>query len=308
MKKSAAPSFFDVYAMAWQDCRKVWPLFLVHFLFLVLQYAALFLCLALLFGPFLARNIGGLLQGLKDPKTHDWSAVTGDWLNMVSDPTWWVILLVVIFLYTTWWCLLGALEDGGVYGTFWDQAREGRPFSFGRFFEWGFKMMLPMLWLQFYLGLLYLLVLVFWAILGLMVVGFLALLGFPLGLSIGLGILIGAPCLLFWVLFTLGFGVFIYLTKAFLTLGLSAREAVRTAFSKFKADSWRVGTGLAVALVLYIAATMAIRFVLMVLGMIPLLGILFQILDMFVAMALALFIVVYLSGLSVTYLKDEEAA
>lgn len=308
MKKSEAPSFFEVHILAWRDCLKAWPLFLVHFLFIVLQYAALFLCLALLFGPFLARNIGGLLEGLKDPKTHDWSALTGDWLAMVSDPTWWVILLVVILLYATWWCLLGALEDGGVFGTFWDQAREGHSFSFGRFFQWGLRMMLPMLWLQFYLGLLFLAVLVFWGILGLMVVGFLALLGFPLGLSIALGVLIGAPGLLFWILFSLGFGVFTYLCKAYLALGLSAREAVRTAFSKFKADSWRVGTGLVVALVLYIGVTMAIRMVLMVLGLIPLLGILFQLLDMFIAMALALFIVIYLSGLSVAYLKDEEAA
>jgi len=55
-----------------------------------------------------------------------------------------------------------------------------------------------------------------------------------------------------------------------------------------------------------LALTTAIRMVFMFLGMIPILGILFQIADMLIAMVLALFIMVFLSGLSVTYLQDEE--
>jgi hypothetical protein len=308
LEKNAAPSFFEVYGLAGRQCLKVWPLFLMKFLFMILQYVTFFLCLALLFGPFIARNMGHLMEGLKDPKNYDWSSVAGDWVGMLSDGSWWFILVAVILLYATWWGLLAALEDGGVYGTFWDLAQEGRLFSFGRFFERGFKLLLPMLWLQLYLGLWVLLVVGIWGLIAMIAVGFLALFGFPFGLGIALGILLGGPCLLFWILFGLGFGVFSYLCKAYVSQGMTAGESVRTSFKKFRAQGWRVGLGMLVALILYIAITISIRMVFMILGMIPILGILFQILDMFIAMTLALFIMIFLSGLSVTYLQDEETA
>ncbi|HVZ81704.1 MAG TPA: hypothetical protein VHE12_13020 [bacterium] len=308
MERSAPPSFFATYALAGRQALKVWPLFLVEFLFMVLKYGAFLLSLAVLFGPFLARNMGRLLEGLKDPKGYDWSEVVGDWLGMVSDVSWWVILGVVVLLATTWWCLLAALEDGGIYGTFWDLAREGNLFSFGRFLERAFQLLLPMIWLQIYLGLFVLLALAFWVVLGLLAAGFLGLLGFPFGLGLALGVLLGALFLLFWVLFGIGFGAFSYLAKAYVALGVGAGDSIRRAYAKFKADSWRVGLGMTVALVLYIAVTTAIRTFFVFLGMIPLLGILFKMVDMLIALVLALLVLVLFPGLSVTYLQDEAEA
>lgn len=86
---------------------------------------------------------------------------------------------------------------------------------------------------------------------------------------------------------------------------MKAWEAIRKAYSKFKADRWRVGLGLLVAFLTYLGVSLVVRMVLGILGAIPILGILFGLLDAIVGIALTILMIIYLSGLSVAYLQEE---
>ncbi len=309
MKNTKVSSpLFDIYPWVWKSCLNLWPLFWVQFLFLILQYVTLFLCLALIFGPFAERNMDKIAEGLSHPQDYDWIPVLSDWVSTASDPTWIAITVGLVVLYLTWWCLLSALSDGGVFRTFWDYFQKGQPFTWGLFFREAFQWMIPMLWLQLYLSFWALGAFLIWGMMALIVVGLLALAAFKTLWVILAALFLGLPSILFWLVFSLGFAVFSFLSKAFLTKGLQAKQAVREAFQKFKEDRWRVGLGLLVAFLTYIGVSIALRVVLKVLSLVPVLGPGFSLLDMLSGIALTLLMMVYLSGLSVAYLQDEAGA
>ena len=309
MKKADVTSpLFDVYSWVGNSCLALWPLFFVKFLFLILQYATLFICLGLLFGPFITRNGPRIAEGLEHPKDFDWTPMLSDWVATLTDPGWIGICIAVVLLYITWWCLLSGLEDGGVFGTFQGYFRDGTRFTWRAFFENAFRFVFPMVWLQFYLSLWFLGAAFAWALVALVAVGLLALTGFNLAVGIATAVVLGVPFVIFWILFCLGFVVFAYLCKAFLIQGESPVKAMVKAYSKFKADGWRVGIGLSVAFITYIAVCLGLKMVFGLLSLVPLVGLLFSLLDMLTGCALAIFIMVYLSGLSVAYLQDEAGA
>lgn len=296
---------FDIYPWVWKCCLSLWPLFLVQFLFLILQYATLFLCLALLFGPFFAHNMDQITAGFSHPQDYDWTPLVSSWVATITDPTWIAIAIGLFLLYTTWWCILSALSDGGVYRTFWNYFENGQGFDWGTFFKAAFHWMVPMLWLQFFLSLWFLGIFLVWLMLAGIAVGILALTGFNVWLGIILAVVLGLPSLLLWVVFGMGFTVFTFLSKAYLTKGMKAWEAIREAFVKFRANNWRVGLGLWVAFLIYLGVSVFLRVALQVLSMLPILGVLFSLLDMAVGIGLVILMVIYFSGLSVAYLQDE---
>src|SRR3974390_2555745 len=100
MKKIDPSSpIFDLYSWVWKSCQTLWPLYVVQFLFLILQYVTLFLCLALLFRPFIAHNMDLFTAGMNDPKNYDWTPVISNWTATVCDPTWIAIAVGLILLY-----------------------------------------------------------------------------------------------------------------------------------------------------------------------------------------------------------------
>ncbi|HJT24193.1 MAG TPA: hypothetical protein VJ873_06425 [bacterium] len=306
MKKiSPSSPMFDIYSWVWKSCRSLWPLFMVQFLFLILQYVTLFICLGVLFGPFLAHNMDQFTEGMKDPQNYDWTSVASSLAATFTDPTWIAIAIGMILLYTTWWCILSALSDGGVYRTFWDYFEDGKAFDWGVFFKAAFHWMVPMLWLQFFLSLWFLGVLLIWMLVAGVAFGIVALTGFNVWVGVILGVVIGIPSFLFWIVFAMAFTVFTFLSKAYLVKGMKAQEAIRTAFAKARADHWRVGLGLFVAFLIYVGVSFFLRMGLQVLTLLPIIGFLFSMVDMVVGIGLIILMVIYMSGLSVAYLQDE---
>jgi len=306
MKKiNPSSPMFDLYSWVWKSCQALWPLYILQFLFLMLQYATLFLCLALLFGPFIAHNMDQITAGMNDPKNYDWTPVASSWIATVCDPVWIAIAVGMILLYVTWWCILSAMSDGGVYRTFWDYYEKGEAFDWGAFFKAAFHWMVPMLWLQFYLSLWALGAVMVWLVIIGVAVGILALTNFNVWLGVVFGVVLGIPSFLFWVAFGMGFTVFTFLTKAFLTKGLTAREAIHEAYAKIRTDHWRVGLGLLVAFLIYVGVSVFVRMGLQILTLIPFIGALFSLVDMVVGIGLVILMVVYMSGLSVAYLQEE---
>lgn len=306
MKKiNPASPMFDIYSWVWKSCQNLWPLYLVQLLFLILQYATLFICLAVLFGPFFAHNLDQLEAGFKDPRNYDWSPVASSFLDSFTNPGWIAIAVGLVLLYLTWWSLLSAMADGGVYRTFWNYFEKGEAFDWGVFFKAAFHWMVPMLWLQFYLSLWFFGAVLVWLVIIGVGIGILALANFNVWLGIVLGVVLGIPSFLFWFVFGMGFTVFTFLAKAFLTKGLPPQEAVRVAFAKARVDHWRVGLGLLVAFLIYMGVSVFLRMGLQILTMIPILGALFSLVDMVVGIGLVILMAVYMAGLSVAYLQDE---
>jgi hypothetical protein len=226
-------------------------------------------------------------------------------LSILSNPGWITLVCILVLVYTLWWCILAAFSDGGVYRTFWVYYGEGKPFNWGSFYQEGLRYTVPMLWLQFYLSLLPLGAFLVWVLVAGVAFGLLALADFSTLWLILASVLLGLPFILFWIVFTLGFILLCFLSKAYLSQGMKATEAIRRAYSKLKADHWKVGLGLLVAFLTYIGVSMVAKTVLGILGQIPFLGILFSLLDAFLGIALTVVMVIYLSGLSVAYLQEE---
>jgi hypothetical protein len=144
-----------------------------------------------------------------------------------------------------------------------------------------------------------------WTIIACITMGLLALTGFNWIWVALAGVLLGMPSILLGAVFGLGFAVFSFLSKAYLTNGVAPREAIRAAYRKFKADRWRVAFGLLVAFLAYMAASALLRAVLGILSLIPILGLLFSLLDSLGGIALTILMIIFLSGLSVAYLQNE---
>lgn len=305
MEKDPQPSLFETYGRCGKACSKVWPLLLLKFVFFIFQYATLVLCLVFLFGSFVGRNFARVIEGLKHFQDFDWSGILEDWVHTISDPTWILIALGLSLLYSLWWLFLWAIENGGVYGTFFDLLNDGTLFSFGRFFQWGFEKFFPMVGLQFWLFLIVMVPLLFWSVVGLVVFGLMALTGFQPAVVVLLGVLAGGVFLLFWVAFSFSFSGFVSLSKAYVIQGTGAWDSIRAANGKFRKEGWRAGVGFAVALALYTAGSTAIRMIFMIFGFLPILGILFKILDLLVVMALALSMLLFLCGLGMVYVQEE---
>lgn len=305
MEKDRHPSLFETYGQCGKACSRVWPLFLLKCIFFVFQYATLFFCLVFLLGPFVSRNLDRFVEGLKHFQQYDWSGILEDWVQMITNPTWILIALGLFLLYSLWWLFLWAIENGGVYGTFFDLLSDGKLFSLGRFFQWGFEKFFPMIWLQFWLFLIVMVPFLFWSVVGLLVLGLMALTGFqPVVVGL-LGVLAGSLFLLFWIAFSFCFGGVVSLSKAYVIRGTGSWDSIKAAYGKFRKEGWRAGVGFVVALAIYTAGSTAIRMIFMVLGFLPILGILFKVLDLFVVMALALSLLLFLSGLGVIYVQEE---
>lgn len=305
-KEKAFPPLYDIYSDTARTCQALWPLFLVKLGFTFLQYVSLLFCVILLFGAFIGKNGGLILEGLRNPEAFDWNGIASDWVNLLTDPGWVAGALVVLFLYLTWWFLLAAICDGGVFRAFWNKAESDKGFSLEAFFKDGLRFLGPMIWLQCLLGLIgFGITLVAGLAVGL-VVGLLAVVDYNVIAVVFSGLFLGLPFLLIIIAFALGFGVFGFLCKAYVAREVTAGDAVTAAYRKFIKNRWRVGIGLTVAFLTYMAAAVGWKVVTGVLGLIPILGALFSLAGFLGSMAMALFIALYLPALSVAYLSEKE--
>lgn len=304
-KPPPSSPLFDIYQWVWKTCLTLKPFFLIQFLVVLLQYAGLFLCMGLILSPFALHGLDRIREGISHFQDYDWTPLLNDWMSILSNPGWITLVCILVLVYTLWWCVLAAFSDGGVNRTFWAYYGEGKPFNWGSFYQEGLRYTVPMLWLQFYLSLWALGAFLAWFFLSCVVIGLLSMANFNTMLVVVVSILFGLPSLLFWIVFTLGFILLSFLSKAYLTQGMNATEAIRRAYSKLKADHRRVGLGLLVAFLTYIGVSMVAKTVLGILCQIPFLGILFSFLDAFLGIALTVVMVIYLSGLSVAYLQEE---
>lgn len=305
-QEPSAPPLVDIYTKVWTACLALWPLFWVQFLFALLQYAALFFCLALLFGPFIQKEWGRLSEIFHPGSVPDFRPLAPDAAAYFLNGNWIGIFLGAVLLYALWWIILAALSDGGVFGAWRRYFREQELFSIKAFFNDGFRFLAQMIWLQIILfflacGLGLGLAMVFLVLI--VVLAFLhpGALGIVLlCLFLGLPSLLGLAALgLFWAAFR-------FICKSNIARGMGAWAAILEAFRNIREDRWRMGTGIGVALLTYLAVSMLARVVFGGLSLVPYLGLLFKLVDVLLGFFLALLLVVYLPSLSMAFLTEKE--
>jgi hypothetical protein len=139
------------------------------------------------------------------------------------------------------------------------------------------------------------------------VVGALALIHFNTIAVILCSVLICVPLFFLFVVAMVLFSVYALVARAQVSQGSTARESLREAYDLCRKNRWRIMKGTVLILVLYVIAFMAVRMVLGLFSMIPLIGILFTLLDFFVAMVVGIVVGVYIPGLTVTFIDESEA-
>lgn len=307
----------DPFSDAGKACAKLWPLLPLQLVLVILQYATLALCVALLFGPFLAGHIGSIVQGLSHPDEYDWGPLATDVMATFGDPTWIAIFLGTTVLYCLWWSLLAAYSDGGINATFWARARAGSPFSLGTFFRTGAETLMPMLFFQTIYVLLASFFLVPWGLglcFGMLIVaGFFqvsALLGLGALLVFGLAVLVSLGL---WI----AFGAYGFLWKAHILQRRGQKDAPESSFrlalegmgssgKRFRDDRFRVGIGLTVASLTYVVVSILTRVFFAILAHLPFVGSFFEVVDLVVAVGLVVLFITYMPALAVAYLHEGE--
>jgi hypothetical protein len=303
-KEKIFPPLYDIYSDVAKTCLALWPLFLVKLGFTILQYVSLVFCVILLFGAFLGKHGARILEGYDQPDSFDWSDIASDWVTLLTDPGWIAAAVGIVLLYLTWWFLLAAVCDGGVFRAFWNRAESGAELSLENFFKDGLRFLVPMIWLQCWLGLIGFGVLAALGLVAGLVTGLLALIDFNIVAVVLCSLFLGLPLLLLCVAFAFAFGAFGFICKAYLTRGMAAGDSVKAAYRKFIENRFRVGIGMVVAFLTYVAAAVGWDVATGVLALIPFIGFLFSLAGFLGGMALALFIALYLPALAVAYLAE----
>lgn len=307
----------DCFSSAWEGCFALWPVFLIQLAFLVLQYAALFFLIFLLAGPFLEKCGPEIEEGLQMPNAYDWSGVESLAASYFLNLDWILLALGAGTLYMLWWSLLSAFSNGGIYRAFWENRADGTPFSWPEFFKNGASFLFRFLYLQTLLMIVTLILfmgLVLFTSLGGFLVGFV----FTRSILMGIFLIVAAiPVGLTLLCLMMAFWAYVFLWMADLTRaqehergpGVSLRAAWNSMWEagrRFRENRWRIGIGLTVACLVYVVASFLTRFVLGHLGHLPVIGILFDLLDLVTALAFVVLFLTYMPALSVTYLLEKE--
>lgn len=319
-KEKIYPSLSDSFAVAWKSSRFLWPLFLVQLVFLILKYSVLWVLILLLVGPFVEKNWPQISEGIKNPQGYDWDSVENAFVNYFTDTNWILIALGAALLYTLWWSFLSAFADGGIYRAFWRNLEKNESFSFKEFFKNGMSHLFQMLFYQtllFALSLLFSIGFIILILLGATLAGLLY--SHSAALSVLLLLAIGIPTGIASLLFMFAFGAYIFLWKAEITreknAGTGMMEAFKVAWvslwesaKNFRGNRWRIGIGLILVFLIYLAISFVLSFFFGIFGSLPFIGLFFNLLDMLVSPALVVLFMTYMPALSVTYLWDEAKA
>ncbi len=299
--RKSYPTLSETYRHAWESCRALWPLFVIRFVFLILNFGAFVFCLFLGFWPIVAE----IWNGFKDSGVESFESFikSSDFTQYFTDMSWLLVAFGLFALYIIWWIFLSALFDGALYNRISEYQKNGTLFSLKDFFKDGLKYMFPMIGLE---------ILWFFIFLGLTIAGFMAVLIGALVLkAIGIpwwvGLFFLIPGGFIAILVFLGLIACAIMAGAYLVDGHGITGSVKQSFLKCKENSGRALWGILLVWIIYFVFSMAFQQVLSAFMRIPLLGIVFLIVELVVSLALSLIFWVYLPALAVTFELEEKA-
>ncbi|HUO58882.1 MAG TPA: hypothetical protein VMV05_11965 [bacterium] len=297
--KSLSP-LGDIYQQAWESCSDLWPLFVLRFIFMLLNIGAMILCLILVFGSLILS----LFKGLQDMRPNDVQDYfkNFDFSGFAHDPGWLVSAVGIFALYMIWWLLLENLFNAGLYRRLWDRQKNGADFNLRQFFVDGIQYFLPML------GLYLLLIFSFFFVMFCLFVGAIAfgILFKAMGI-IWLGILLMIPGFFLFLLLMATLAATWYMANAYVMEGFGVMDSFRRAFLKCKENTGRVLWGILVVFIGYFILSFSFQLIMGLFSHVPLIGALFLLFEMFVNFVLAVMIWVFIPAVAVTFLLEKEA-
>ena len=301
LKNKSYPTLSEIYRRAWESCVALWPLFIVRFVFVVVNFGAIFLCLFLVCWPFIQT----LWKVFKDSEGRNYADVIKgmDFTSFVPDVHWILMAVGMALLFIIWWVLLGALFDSGMYARLRGYQENEEPFSIRNYFLNGIQYMFPMI------GLWIVWLVIFMAVLlaGFLLVLFLVILFKALSIPWWFGIILGIPGGFASVVVMIGLGAYASVAGAYLMEGKGVVSALGSSFRKCWEDYGRVVWGILLVWVIYIVFSIAFQTVMEILGHIPLLGVFFILIEFLANLVLSIAIWVFMPALAVAFSLEKES-
>ena len=294
----------DTYQRAGEVSFKFLPLVLFEVVLAILRYGVLVVCLGLTFGFFILKYLTVLMN---DPKTFDWGTFASDWVSRTTDWGWVIGFVVLVLVYLTWWCLLAAVSDAGIFGSFVRYFRDGEAFSMDRLLADVKVFLRPMLWLQVYLSLYVIPTMIFFFLGFWIILAFWTGMNLPTGEALLLSFAVGIPLFLLLLVFCFLFGVLYQVSVVYVIRGMEAKDAVQTAFHACRDKGWRIVVAMGVLLLAYVGLSMGIHMVFGILGLFPLIGILFSGVSFLLSLAISLLWGIAVPALFALLVEEKES-
>ncbi len=294
------PPLSELYGRAWKTSIALWPLFLVRFVFIVLNFLSMIFCLILAMGPF----IQPLFNILKNSNPDDYQQALGnfDFSSFFQKPDFLWTVLGLFSLYLVWWFLFEVFFTGALFKQIMEYRQKGTFFSFAGFLKGGVGCFSSMLGLSiFYIFC----ILLFAAFLILFVIAgaaFFKGLGHP-----GIGLLLVLPFCVACFFLVLAFVVYFLVAAAFLVKEGEVFQSLARSFQKCVEHYGRVVWSILLIFLAYLIFSITYQTILNLLRHTPLIGLLFLLLELLINLTVATLVWVYFPALSVEFVTEEES-
>ncbi len=300
-------TFGQVFQGAFQSCMKMWPLFLVQLLVALMNLAMLGVVLLVGCWPLIqsmAQSFGDLIQ---NPDNYDPQDLSDKLFSLgASDTSWLAIFLGLAAFYLVWALILESLANGAIYGGFWRNLKEGKAFSLGGALNDSLGLFLP------YLGSLALLLLISLGLVGgyrlIGMAGIYLLKAFHLGngMTLAIGLVAGIPYILFYLVLVTALWVYSLAVKSWVGRGKGVFPSLALGWSSLRFKGWRFTKGIVLSLAALAALFIVTQLFLVLTLFIPLIGFLSFFGILFSSGFFLIFLILYLSSLSVSLLDEVE--
>ncbi len=157
-RKPASNPYFADYERAWKVSLELWPLWVSRFLYILLNYGAFIVCLLLTCWPLISQVYQAIQSG-GSLGSSDTQSLVMSFFERFRDFGFLGAVLGVFFFYLLWWTVISAWFNGGIYGRLTAFIQDATPFSWSAFARDGFYHLIPMILLQGLLGTVLLLIL-----------------------------------------------------------------------------------------------------------------------------------------------------
>ena len=303
-RKPATNSYSADYSRAWKVSLELWPLWVGRFLYLLLNYGAFFICLLLTCWPFISEVYQAIQSG-GQLGSSDYQLLAMDFFQRFRDFGFLGAVLGVFFFYLLWWTVISAWFNGGLYGRLTAFVKDAAPFSWSAFARDGFYHLIPMILLQGLLGVALLL------ILG--VAGVLLVLGWALVAVFHSSVillvvmsLLSIAALILGLPFLIAYQIFAVCAQAALMEDGQVAPAFRAGYDYCLAHKGAILKKMGLMTVALWTAFLLFSFFFWILEMIPLLGVLFVLINAVIRLLFYVVTDVYFPALAVGLISQEK--
>jgi hypothetical protein len=303
-RKAAEASYFPAYQRAWEVSVELWPLWVGRLFYILLNYGAFLVCLMLTCWP-LVSQVYQAIQGGSSLSSADTQSLIVDFFSRFKDFGFLTAVVGIFLFYLIWWTVISAWFNGGLYGRLTAFVQDATPFSWSAFVRDGFYHLIPMILLQGLLGTVLLLILGVAAILLILGWGLVtifhsfAVLGVVMLLLSIAALILGLP-------FLIAYQIFAVCAQAALMEDGQVAPAFRAGYDYCLANKGMILKKMGLMTLGLWAAFLVFSFFFWILELIPLLGIIFVLINGLVRLAFYVITDVYFPALAVGLISQEK--